>query len=619
MGSVSRALWVEAQNEPVHPRLETQTAPCDLEVRVATTNGTRILFEEPSEDCTGGNTVEHDESTEDGLNYVMSLRGTLACMGELLTGFRLDPSCTTPWGYEGDHSTGDDDLTWAHVSAEITDQSECEMYEISGESSISLDVKMVGRMQVEVIGYVLPAKCKSNNAEMQCKDAAIAGATISGAVHPCESADACRDNLAAHGYNRLSCNLLVDLNIIGCADDAGSLVEDLAGTTVSDYCRQTCNTCPYSADATATVSGVVQDSRGSEGPLRQGAFEFAVPFSPSDAKSGASATVTIAKTNYKTVTLTVPLESGVVDVGNVYMPEVPPKSPAPISGMCIDYFVPSGEERGATFMTLENGIGWAGTTAVPAPDDVEQNLFRDGCDDPPCANVDNVFSYTQDNNQMGAKTATCPLGNSTSTQFVTSNGEQYATDTQPMLISNPSEGFVAVLSWFDANQPADFVAIADIEFYAKFGVQLDEDGSDNDASCELGGAFNNPECSGARYLQSGPFILPDTTPMVEVLAEAISLDQLYQTVYTFYARNRETPQALACSSESDESCTQIIDIAVELFGPSGKVLDVRSYSQSMGINTRLFCIDARVSPPVVHPALATSSIGEPPRCTECPC
>ena len=122
-------------------------------------------------------------------------------------------------------------------------------------------------------------------------------------------------------------------------------------------------------------------------------------------------------------------------------------------------------------------------------------------------------------------------------------------------------------------------------------------------------------------MQDGPFLLPTGSLDLEVLAEAISLDQLYQTVYTFYAYNRGAiQQGITCSSASDEGCTQIVDMTLELFGPSGKVLDMRPYSQSMAVPyTRLFCVDARVSPPVVRTALATSTIGAPPRCTECPC
>jgi hypothetical protein len=524
-----------------------------------------------------------------------------------------------------------DDLTWAQVSADITDQSQCALYGVDGESSTTLNVRFVGRMQIEIVGYVLPAKCKSDSPDVQCKDAAIAGATITAGVHPCEGAeDTCRDDISDY-YSRVSCGQIVEFGMLTCSGDAGALNPDIAGMLLSDFCRQTCNSCPKTG-TTESTSGVVQGSHpGSEGPLAQGAFEVSVAFSPSDARRGSSALVTVAMASYQTVSLTVPLTNGVADVGNIYLPEEPPKAAAPVEGVCIDYFAPSVDERGDSSTTLENGIGWAGAAPVAGPGDQEQNPYADQCTDCDpasaapcdCVNVDGEFTYTQANDQMGAKTLTCSLGNSTATQFITSNGAAYETKAQPMLIANPNDGFVAVLSWFDTTDPGtlDIGAVADLEFYSEFGVDTDGDGNDDGAGCRLDSTAT-PECGGGRHLLDGPFVFPSGGVSTSVLAEAISLDQLYQTVYTFYAYNRGAIQrGISCTSAAtDEGCTQIIDMAVELFGPSGKVLDVRPYSQSLSTPyTRLFCIDARQSPPVVLPALATSTVGSPPRCTECPC
>lgn len=623
--NINRALWIDQQHSPVHPLYDTQIAPCSLEVRVTSTNGTYVEFEEPSESCAGVNTVQQTVSSE-GLDSVVTLSGSLACISELLAAFSLHTSCQTPWGFEGDQSTGLDDLTWAQVSADITDQSQCTMYVNSGEPSTSLNIRFVGRMQTEIVGYVLPAKCKSASPDVQqCKDAAIAGATITAGVHPCEGADdTCRDDISQY-YSRVSCSQIVAFGMLECSGDAGALNPEIAGMPLSDFCRQTCNTCPKTGVA-ESISGIVQGSHpGSEGPLSQGAFAVAVAFSPSDARFGSQALVTVSMANYQVVSLTVPLTNGVVDVGNIYLPEEPPKAAAPLQGVCIDYFAPSAEETGDRSTTLENGIGWAGAVPVAGPGDADQNPYADQCTncDPAsetpcdCVNVNGEFTYTQLNNQMGSKTLTCSMGNSTATQFVTSNGVAYETKVQPMLIANPDDGFVAVLSWFDTSKDTD---VADLEFYSEFGVDTDGDGQDDGAGCRLDSTAT-PECGGGRHLGDGPFQIPSITDL-PVLAEAISLDQLYQTVYTFYAYNRgATQRGITCTSAaSDEGCTQIVDMAVELFGPSGKVLDVRPYSQSLNAPyTRLFCVDARRSPPVVLPALATSSVGSPPRCTACPC
>jgi hypothetical protein len=624
--SVNRALWIEQQNAPVHPLYATQTAPCNLQVRLSSTNGTHIQFEEPTEACTGDNAVGMEWVAVEGhgSDSEVLLSGSLVCVSELLAAFGMDTSCTTPWGFEGDHSTGDDDLTSAQVTAEITDQSQCAMYVNSGESSVSLGVNIIGRIQVEVIGYVLPAKCKSENADSpDCKDSAIDGATITGAVHPCHlGADTCVDTSPT---SRLTCTQLVEFGMATCDGDITTELglDGFGGQVLSDVCRQTCGSCPDVTAAFETISGQVQGSRGTVGPLREGAFEMTIAFSPTDAKQDKSALVTITKTGYAPVTLTVPLSNGVTDVGNVYLPEEPPVAPADIQGVCIDYFAPPGE-RGETSATLENGIGWGGRVPAIVDGEAVQELYADGCPDctdPPCAcvNVNDEFVYPQANDQMAAKTLTCALGNSTSTQYVTSNGELFETTPQPMLLANPEEGFIAVLSWADLSKPADFASIADIEFYSEFGVDTDGDGVDDGAGCRLD--VVTPACGGGRHLQDGPFLLPTGSLDLEVLAEAISLDQLYQTVYTFYAYNRGAiQQGITCSSASDEGCTQIVDMTLELFGPSGKVLDMRPYSQSMAVPyTRLFCVDARVSPPVVRTALATSTIGAPPRCTECPC
>lgn len=620
--TINRALWMEQRDAPVHPLYDSQTAPCRLEVRVTSANGTQIQFEEPSNACTGANAVAPVVS-RDELDSVVTLSGSLACISELLAAFSLETSCITPWGVEGDHTTGADDLTWAQVSADITDQSQCALFVPSGEVSTTLSVRIVGRMQIQVVGYVLPARCKSSisySDSVLCKDAAISEARITAAVHPCQGAeDTCRDDISEY-YSRVSCSQIVQFGMLECSGDAGALNPDIAGRLLSEFCRQTCDTCPKNG-MIESLSGAVQASHpGFGGPLQQGAFEATLAFSHSDAQRGSSALVTIAKANYATVSLTVQLKNGVVDVGNIYLPEEPPKAQANVEGVCLDYFAASVEERGTTSTTFERGIGWGGATPVAAPDAQEQSLYADHCTSGPCENPsDGAFTYTQTNNQMGAKTLTCSLGNSTSTQFVTSNGAAYETKAQPMLISNPEDGFVAVLNWVDANQPSSFDDIADIEFYSEFGVDTDGDGTDDGAGCRLDSTVT-PECGGARHLQDGPFYLPGTAPELAVLAEAISLDQLYRTVYTFYAYNRGAiQQDISCTSSSDE-CTQIIDMAVELFGPSGKVLDVRPYSQSLAMPyTRLFCIDGRQSPPVVMPAVATSSVGAPPRCTECPC
>ena len=629
--SVFRALWIDQQNVPVHPLYPAQTAACSMVLQLESTNGTIMHFEDPTPACMGANAVAQTwgDSADPSGGTLVTLDGSLSCISEMISYFGVDTSCTTPWGFEGDHTTGTDDLTWAQVNAQILDQSQCAMYALTGTPSTTLGFRIVGRMQIEVIGYVLPASCKADDGAA-CDGAAISGATITGAVHPCHlGVDTCADNSP---FARLSCTQLIGMGMMTCSMDVGTTLgqPENVGVPLEDFCKVACDNCPDVTSAFETTSGTVL--RTNVGPLSGGAFESTVAFSPTEAKLGASAAITVMMAAYTSVTITVPLQNGVVDVGNVYLPEEPPKNPAPVQGICIDYWPDTGGAAQVTSATLQNGLGWAGANPALEVGNVEQALYADGCPAcaaPPCAacpnGVDNEFTYTQSNTQMGTKTLTCTMGNSTSTQFVASNGDAVTAinAAEPMLMSNPAAGFVAVLRWADLSKPATFGDTTDLEFFADFGVDTDGDGVDDGAGCRLDVA--NPACGGARHILDGPLQLPgpftNLAANLAVLTEAIALDRVYSTVYTFYSYNRGAiDQGLTCASETDPACTQIVDMTLELFGSSGTVLDIRTGSQNMGMPyTRLFCIDARVSPPVIRSALATSRMGAPARCTSCPC
>ena len=86
-------------------------------------------------------------------------------------------------------------------------------------------------------------------------------------------------------------------------------------------------------------------------------------------------------------------------------------------------------------------------------------------------------------------------------------------------------------------------------------------------------------------------------------------------MYTFYAHN-PTAVSSGLNCVGGDDCTQLIDVAAEVYGTGGKVLDVRAYIQSSADPyLRLFCIDGMGA---ISAAVKTTAFRSE-MCRACPC
>ena len=637
--TISNALWIDIQNAPTNPADADHTAACTVEVRLDSSNETHIHFEQPiaGEPCY--NQVRSSWATADGRtsDSSVSLRGPVECVSNMLSAFGVDTSCSTPWGFEGAKETGNDDRTFASVAVEITDVAQCSLYE-TRTMSVDLGIEVQGRLQVDVVGYIVSAKCRSKipDAPPDCKNSAIAGANIVGAVNPCHLQNSCVDESP---FPLLTCSQLVAFGMATCGGDAGTANPAYAGTPFGAMCAQTCDNCPDTGGVFATESGGLASERGTAGPLKDGAFELAIAFSPTDAFKGAIAMVTVSAPGYENVVLTLPLQNNILDVGNVYMPEEAPKAKRDLKGVCLDasFLVDEVPDNSMIQPQLKDGVAWFPLAPINDPPHNPPQIVSPDAQDPETGE----FRYSQTSTQLGAKTlscgspssphfcapcawltcADCPggLGNSTATQYVVSNGQAFGIDPMPMLVAQPSSGFTIVLSWVDLGNPQ---TATDLDLHTTFMVDTTSDGQ-TDSECHV--FYGVTECSDAKHLRDGPFTVdgPFNIPIgdevapteIQALSEAISLEQIYATVYTFYAHN-PTAVSSGLNCVGGDDCTQLIDVAAEVYGTGGKVLDVRAYIQSSADPyLRLFCIDGMGA---ISAAVKTTAFRSE-MCRACPC
>merc|ERR1712093_3981 len=302
---------------------------------------------------------------------------------------------------------------------------------------------------------------------------------------------------------------------------------------------------------------------------------------------GAIAMVTVSAPGYENVVLTLPLQNNILDVGNVYMPEEAPKAKRDLKGVCLDasFLVDEVPDNSMIQPQLKDGVAWYPLAPINDPPHNPPQIVSPDAQDLETGE----FRYSQTSTQLGAKTLSCGLGNSTATQYVVSNGQAFGIDPMPMLVAQPSSGFTIVLSWVDLGNPQ---TATDLDLHTTFMVDTTSDGQ-TDSECHV--FYGVTECSDAKHLRDGPFNIPigdEVAPTeIQALSEAISLEQIYATVYTFYAHN-PTAVSSGLNCVGGDDCTQLIDVAAEVYGTGGKVLDVRAYIQSSADPyLRLFCID----------------------------
>jgi hypothetical protein len=236
------------------------------------------------------------------------------------------------------------------------------------------------------------------------------------------------------------------------------------------------------------------------------------------------------------------------------------------------------------------------------------------------------MEYTFVDVPPGVYTLTCSgvdLFNSST--HVVSNGDDTPDLAQTILTPPALEGnnITAVLTW-DASPPIGMTT-TDLDIHLQFqatGTSLiaGTDGSqvENNGNCHV--FYQNMEC-GASTLDR------DNVQGGQYGGETISLGDVYESIYTFYAH------CYSCYAEN--KALEDSGLSVKLFSSLGQIKEIKLPNPSPdNYNTRpttshdgtyrgvgyfrLFCIDASVSPPAVHSAVRYYQ-GTPVKCDSCPC
>ena len=137
--SIVNGLWVDvttaAKTGP-----NTEVACTGVTVRVVASNGTTLDMPKlGSTDKACFGKVKTDTKSL----HELYLSGPPVCVNKVLRGFKIEPSCATPWYYTGSVDTGVDDRAAASVSATVTAVAD-KIYRVTSQTS-SLAVTLLGR------------------------------------------------------------------------------------------------------------------------------------------------------------------------------------------------------------------------------------------------------------------------------------------------------------------------------------------------------------------------------------------------------------------------------------------------------------------------------------------
>ena len=591
---VLKSLWLDATNVQTGGSA-TPVSCASVTIEMEATNGTTFTFPRVASNDKCYNKVKYERISAHKIRLV----GTLACVSNAMSRYQLDPSCTTPWLYKGDPITGADDKALSTVSAKITALDK--LCQAASTAASKIPVNLLGTMQVAVTGFVMDAKCqgvdvsKNEALKKECIRKLwvepLKGAHIDGDITPshCEK-KVCTDKSP---FGALSCAQLIAFEVAKCTSQASAFGNTALKGTVADMCTVTCKTCTASSDGKNDVlSGVPNATLPAVTRfLADGSFTYAIPFSTIDIGQNSIARVIISRAGFSPVTISAPVVDGVVNIGNVFMSKAPPSPEGSVRGICLDYFTASSSRDHTKLnVTLKQGID-----VYPAARKAAARLKQ--------LPSSGKFSFAIARADPGRYTLTCQNGKSVFTQYINTNGaESTSPYINPMLVPNVKAGFVAIMDWNDLNAPAsiDSASPVDLDMHAVFS-------SGSAGNCHV--FYNNKECAKTKLVIDGPLTVSERKATVE----AIHIAEVKSTVYTLYMHNPTKAKS------QGKGKVQMVDLALQLFGVSGKVLDVRAGLQHSDQQyVRLACIDATQNPPVVLSALQYSNFA-PKACTKCPC
>ena len=324
-----------------------------------------------------------------------------------------------------------------------------------------------------------------------------------------------------------------------------------------------------------------------------GAFMLHLPFTRHLARQGGFAELIVSKPGLSTSRVSVALQMGTVSVGNVFMVSAS-ATPAPIAGAC-------GNARDSGATVYGTASLRAGIYAELSTDPLDQIALNSG-------------SYTFDGVEPGVYTVCCESPGMVATcGNVCSNGPLTPPAAQTILLPPTMLGnqVTTVMTW-DPSPPT----ATDLDFHVQF-VATDPT-VENNGNCHV--YYANMECGMAQLDR-------DNVRGGQYGGETMTMNDVYQTIYTVYVH------CYSCYWEN--LALEDTGLTVKTFTAEGQVseitlpdpTDVDNYEEYPGAPDgafhgvaylRLYCIDASVSPPAIHPARAYS-MGTPVACTSCPC
>merc|ERR1712196_238841 len=140
-----------------------------------------------------------------------------------------------------------------------------------------------------------------------------------------------------------------------------------------------------------------------------------------------------------------------------------------------------------------------------------------------------------------------------------------------MLVPVVTKGYMAVMNWKDLTDQKGTNFPVDLDLHASFNAGV--------GNCQV--FYGQLACADTKHVVDGPKDLGTKDGLsgtVKALTEAVEITSLKATVYTLFVHN--PTQIKATQAGNTAATKQLIDVSLQIFGPTGKVLDVRVGLQS---------------------------------------
>ena len=551
----------------------------------------------------------------------------------------MGTTCEAVWDSTGDPATGADDAKACAMQLILNSVDDSGLCTVGGVTSLTKDVNLLGRLQQLVTGRVVSADCLADGKaprtqQPACGQSGLAGGAqnIKASIAPChESAVICEEESP---FDMLSCTQIIQFGLAQCNNDAGDLQDPpvVLDITVGQKCPIACDECPVGPDHNVYTTSDAE-----------GYFTLPVPFTHADKREHhAFLTMQIAVEGHTPVEVSLPLEEGAYDIGRVYVAKAAPLPAADVVGRCLMYHA-SEPHFGAEVWNKEILVeltpdhqGWPVDSHRDSNCNTHDECLSNVCTGGSCAPKttrpleDGTFVFTDIPPGSHSVTCTATPGSATeSIQHYQSNGfytlgpvghtmssgqKSGGNPLPPQLLAQPASGFVATLAWHQLSGE-----YADIDLHAVF------DPTSEDGDCHI--FYGTRECGNGKLLFDGPDDNDDQAIDTTGNTEVIALNELYNTVYTFYVHNTKAARIMVDNGgetvgrrrAQTAGVDDLMDVTAEVFGNSGKLLHIDTSLETLSQPyLRLFCIDATLEPPAIHSAVQYTD-SPPSVCTSCPC